>query len=172
MGKTVFLDRDGVINACAGEHDYIRTWREFRILDGAAEGIRMLNQEDYQVIVVTNQRGVARGLMTAAALNDIHTMMCKELQKKGASIDAIFVCMHDDEECDCRKPKIGLFLQAEQGFSIDKHLSWMIGDSFSDMEAGRRYGIRTVLIGGANTVGKQRANLAEAAKMILESERT
>ena len=78
-------------------------------------------------------------------VNDIHSFMCDELEKASAHIDGIYVCPHDDGECDCRKPQIGLFLMAEKDFSIDKTCSWMVGDSESDIKAGKRYGIKTIL---------------------------
>lgn len=170
MGKTVFLDRDGVINACAKAHDYIKTWNEFRFLDGAAEGIRALNQAGYQIVVVTNQRGVARGLMSRDTLDNIHVRMCSALGERGVYINAVFVCPHNEGECSCRKPKTGLFLQAEQMLSIDKETSWMIGDSDSDMVAGARYGVRTILIGSGNTGEYRGKSLQEAAKIIIERE--
>lgn len=145
MRKAVFLDRDGVINRCPPPHDYIKTGRELELLPGVPEAIRALNEAGYLVLVVTNQRGVARGLMTMADVDDIHRRLCEELARFGAHIDRIYVCPHDNGQCACRKPDIGLFLQAEQDYEIDKAASWMIGDSDSDREAGRRYGVRTIL---------------------------
>lgn len=145
MRKAVFLDRDGVINRCPPPHEYVKTRQELVLLPGAAEAIRALNELGYLVLVVTNQRGVARGLMTMSDVDDIHRYMCDELGQSGAHIDKIYVCPHDDGQCTCRKPNIGLFLQAEQDYEIDKAASWMIGDSASDIEAGQRYGVRTIL---------------------------
>lgn len=170
MSKTVFLDRDGVINACAREHDYIKNWEEFRFLKGAAEGIRALNEAGYQIVVVTNQRGVARGIMTAETVDEIHKRMRRELQRRGARIDAVFVCPHNDGECDCRKPKPGLFLRAEKVLSIDKAASWMVGDSESDVVAGARYGVRTILLGSGGTADRFGNNLIDVSKIIIESE--
>jgi histidinol-phosphate phosphatase family domain/HAD-superfamily hydrolase, subfamily IIIA len=170
LGKTVFLDRDGVINACAKEHDYIKTWGEFRFLNGTIAAIRMLNEAGYQVIVVTNQRGVAQGLMTEQDVDYIHECMCRELAKQGGHIDAIYVCPHEKGKCTCRKPQTGLFLQAERRFRIDKSFSWMIGDSESDMEAGKRYGVKTIFLGEGNPVECSCNSLKDAARIILESE--
>lgn len=169
MGKTVFLDRDGVINACARAHDYVKVWNEFHFLNGAAEGIRALHEAGYQIVVVTNQRGVARGLISAETLDDMHMRMCSALKRSGAHVDAVFVCPHNEGECNCRKPEIGLFLQAEQVLSVDKEASWMIGDSDSDMAAGTRYGVKTMLIGAGDTGEYRAKNLKEAAKIIIES---
>ena len=104
----------------------------------------MLNLAGYLVLIITNQRGIARGLMSAADLQGIHEKMCEELQLRGAHIDGIYVCPHDIGQCHCRKPDIGLFLQAERDFQIDKAGSWMVGDSDSDVQAGKNYGIKTI----------------------------
>lgn len=147
-----------MINRQAAEHDYIKCWNEFFFLPDVPEAIVRLNRAGYLVFVVTNQRGVARGLMSAADLQSIHEKMCAELQSCGAHIDGIYVCPHDIGQCHCRKPDIGLFLQAERDFQIDKAGSWMVGDSDSDVEAGKRYGVKTI----------QTTKLLNAVERILE----
>jgi histidinol-phosphate phosphatase family protein len=134
-----------LINRKAPPHDYIRRIGDFHFLPGAQDAIRRLNEARFLVFVVTNQRGVARGMMTLADVESIHRHMCDRLLECGAHVDEIFVCPHNEGECNCRKPGIGLFLQAEQRFDIDKTRSWMIGDSLSDEQAGQRYGIRTIV---------------------------
>lgn len=121
----------------------------------------MLNLAGYLVLIITNQRGIARGLMSAADLQGIHEKMCEELQLRGAHIDGIYVCPHDIGQCHCRKPDIGLFLQAERDFPIDKAGSWMVGDSDSDVDAGNNYGVKTI----------QTTKLLEAVERILEEAR-
>lgn len=108
------------------------------------QAVKRLNDAGYLVLIVTNQRGVARGMMSADDVEEVHQHMCAVLKKSGAHIDGIYVCPHEEGTCTCRKPNIGLFLQAERDYGIDKALSWMIGDSDSDAEAGRRYGVRTI----------------------------
>lgn len=144
--KVAFLDRDGVINETAKAHDYIRSWCMFKLKEGAAEGIKILNQQGYKVVVVTNQRGIARKLMSIADLEDIHNNMRRVLSAKGAVIDAIFYCPHDYGECTCRKPDIGMFLQTEMVLCVDKKKSFIIGDSLSDLQAGENYGIDSYLL--------------------------
>lgn len=143
----VFLDRDGVINVCAPPHDYIKRWSEFQFLPQVDTAIAKLNKKRIYVFVVTNQRGVARGLMTVEDVDDIHRHMRHSLMEKQAVIDDIFVCPHESGTCHCRKPDIGLFLQAEQQYDIDKTHSFMIGDSVGDIQAGKKYGITTISIG-------------------------
>ncbi len=165
--KIIFLDRDGVINKKAPEHDYIKTWNEFKFLTGVDKAINIFNNAGYKVIVVTNQRGVARKLMSMSDLNNIHINMCNELINKNAKIDDIFVCAHDKGECNCRKPQIGLFLKAEKKYQLNKNESFMIGDSKTDIEAGKSYGIKTVAINKVDLDADYRFdNLYQAAKFI------
>jgi D-glycero-D-manno-heptose 1,7-bisphosphate phosphatase len=141
----VFLDRDGVINRNI-EGGYVTRWEEFEFLPGVLEGIRYLNELDIPVIVITNQSAVHRGLITEEGLEEIHRLMKAELAKRGAHIDDIFCCPHHpDEHCACRKPQPGLLLEAAAKYSIDFAASWLIGDSESDLEAGRVVGCQTCL---------------------------
>ena len=153
------MDRDGLINVQAAPHHYITRWEDFRFLPGVPEAIRALNEAGYLVLVVTNQRGVARGMMTMETVEMIHRRMCQTLEQVGAHIDGVYVCPHEIGQCTCRKPEIGLFLQAEKDWPIDRACSWMVGDSDPDAEAGRRYGVRMILT----------SSLPEAAAQILAS---
>lgn len=144
--KIVFLDRDGVINQGASPHEYIKRQEDFHLLPGVSRAIQLLNSHHFLVVVITNQRGIARKLMTNLDLEKIHTFMQEQLKKMGAHIDAIYTCPHEKGTCHCRKPEIGLFLQAEKRYKPDKNHSYMIGDSQSDIIAGKRYGVHTVAI--------------------------
>jgi len=147
MRRAVFLDRDGVINVKAPEGHYITRWEEFQFLPDAAGAIAILNQAGFSVIVVSNQRGVGKGLMTVDALEVIHSRMLAELAASGARIDAICYCPHDlGTHCACRKPGPGMLLRAATDHAIDLPNSWMVGDSDSDILAGKRAGCRTVRI--------------------------
>ncbi len=149
LPKTVFLDRDGVINEKMPEGRYVASVDEFRLLPGVADAIRELNQAAIRVVVVSNQRGISLGLYTPGDLDAIHLELQRLLQKKGAHIDAFYSCPHDKGECDCRKPQVGLFEQARARFpEIVAEESLIIGDSLSDIEFGRRVGMQTVLIEG------------------------
>jgi len=148
MNKAVFLDRDGVINRKAPtEDDYITRWDEIEILPGVGQAIAWLNRLDFKVIVVTNQRGVAKGLITIAQLESIHKQMCQHLARVGASIHGIYYCPHElDPPCTCRKPKPGMLLEAARAHNINLAVSWMIGDSEKDVEAGKTVGCRTARV--------------------------
>jgi histidinol-phosphate phosphatase family protein len=149
LNRAIFFDRDGVINKKAKEHDYIKNWGEFEFLPNVAEIIKKLNK-NFLVIIVSNQRGIGRGLMTVNDLNDIHEKMKEELSKKGAKIDGIYFCPHTDEEnCACRKPMPGMLLRAAKDFNINLSQSYMVGDSSSDVQAGKNAGCKTILIGNS-----------------------
>lgn len=142
---TIFLDRDGVLNR-KRDDDYVKHWGEFEFLPNVKEALQILTAKNYRLIVVTNQRGIARGWMTEAAVQDIHARMLAEIAP--AQIAAIYYCPHDKDQCDCRKPKPGLFLQAQQAFpDLDFAQAVLIGDSLSDMEVGVKLSCRNILIG-------------------------
>jgi D-glycero-D-manno-heptose 1,7-bisphosphate phosphatase len=145
--STVFLDRDGVLNRKMPEGHYVVSWSDFHVLAGVPEAIARLNQAGLRVVVVSNQRGIALGLYTAADVEAIHTAFQRLLISQHAHIDAFFFCPHGLGQCNCRKPLSGLFEQAVARFpSITAATSVMIGDSIVDMEFGRRLGITTILI--------------------------
>lgn len=147
--KTVFLDRDGVINRKMPEGQYVTGWEHFDLLPGVAEGIAALNRKGLRVLVVTNQRGIALGLYSAADVEDIHKQLQLTLAESGAHIDGFYFCPHDKRQCDCRKPGPGLFNQAKADFpEITPETSVIIGDSLSDIEFGMNLGLRTVFIAG------------------------
>jgi D-glycero-D-manno-heptose 1,7-bisphosphate phosphatase len=150
---TVFLDRDGVINRRL-PGDYVKTWAEFEFLPRAKEALALLTAANLRLIVITNQRGIARGLMTEADLHSIHARMLAELREAGAHVAAVYHCPHDRDACECRKPKTGLLLEAQRDFpEIDFSRAVVIGDAPSDIEAGRRAGCRTVIVGEAGEDG-------------------
>ena len=153
--KAIFLDRDGTINKYMG---FVRNPEEFELIDGVAETIKKINDSGYLVIVITNQPVIARGEVTVEELETIHNKMETELGEKGAYVDAIYYCPHHPHkgyegeikelkiDCDCRKPKPGLILQAAKKYNINLKKSWMIGDSEIDILAGKNAGCKTALI--------------------------
>ena len=149
MKRVVFLDRDGVINRKAVAGDYVTRWQDFHFLPGATEAISLLVRAGWSVMVITNQRCVAKGLLTAPELETIHRKMLDALGKSGAQVEAVYYCPHEKQPpCTCRKPLPGMLLTAAQEHQIDLASSWMIGDSEKDVEAGKRAGCHTVLITG------------------------
>jgi D-glycero-D-manno-heptose 1,7-bisphosphate phosphatase len=174
----VFLDRDGVLNRKMPEGEYVRAWSQFEWLPGAEEAVGRLNNAGMTTIVVSNQRGIALGLYTEADLETIHFKMLGDLERRGAWLDAIYYCPHEVGACNCRKPDIGLFEQAFEKFpEANSGNSVLIGDSLSDIQAGRRLGMRTVFIQGDANVQKAGNNdgrgLADAvAHSLLEAVET
>lgn len=147
--ETVFLDRDGVMNQKLPEGEYVSSWDRFVLLPGVEEAIVALKQAGKRVIVVTNQRGVALGRYTAADVDAIHARLQALLTERGAQVDAFYFCPHDKKLCQCRKPRPGMFEQAQAQFpQIAAGSSVMVGDSLSDIEFGRGVGMPTIFIQG------------------------
>jgi D-glycero-D-manno-heptose 1,7-bisphosphate phosphatase len=145
--KVIFIDRDGVINKKMPEGDYVKTWSEFEFLPGAIEALKMLYEAGYSIFVITNQRGIARGIMRKEDLDDIHNRMVIELEKYGIKLAGIYYCPHNDEDnCDCRKPKPGLLFRAAKEHNFDLKDAIFIGDSLKDIQAGINACCRTILV--------------------------
>ncbi len=144
-----FLDRDGTINVKAAEGDYVESPDQLVLIPGAAAAIRHLNDAGLKTIVITNQRGIALGRMSGDDLAAVHARLEELLAAEaGARLDAIFHCPHGLDSCDCRKPEVGLFLQAKERWpEIDFARSAMVGDSEKDVLAGERLGMTTVHLG-------------------------
>jgi D-glycero-D-manno-heptose 1,7-bisphosphate phosphatase len=149
MPGFVLLDRDGVINRriIGG---YVTCWEKFVFLPGVLEGLRLLNEKNYQVIVVSNQAGVGKGLMTAADLEEITRKFIEEVKAQGGRILSVYYCTHRAEDgCQCRKPKPGLLLsaQAEHHFAFEH--TFFIGDTESDLLAAQAVGCPAIMVSDA-----------------------
>lgn len=144
----VFLDRDGVINRKMPPNQYVSKIAEFEILPRVIEALKILTDLGFPLIVVTNQRGINRGLMSEEDLIRVHEHMADVFRKNGISLAGVYFCPHDEHErCPCRKPEPGMILRAARDLLPDLTASYMVGDSATDIEAGRRAGLRTVSIG-------------------------
>lgn len=157
--KAVFLDRDGTLNKYVG---FLRDINDFELLDGVTDAIKAINNSGHLAIVITNQPVIARGEVTVSQLEEIHNKMETLLGLEGAYIDAIYYCPHHPHkgyegevpelkfDCDCRKPKPGMLMQAAKDFNIDLCNSWMVGDSENDILCGLNAGCKTALIGSGD----------------------
>lgn len=145
--RTVFLDRDGVLNQKMPEGHYVTSWKEFRPLPGVVDAVGRLNRAGLRVLVVSNQRGIALGLYSSDDVRGIHSTFQGLLETHGSRVDRFYFCPHEKLQCNCRKPLRGLFDQAIADFpDITPETSVMIGDSASDIEFGRRLGMSTMFI--------------------------
>lgn len=154
--KAIFLDRDGTINKYVG---FLTDINQFELIDGVSEAIKKINHSEYLCIVITNQPVIARGEVSVGELDEIHNKMQTLLGKDGAYIDGLYYCPHHPDKgfagerieykinCECRKPKPGLILQAAKDFNIDLSQSWMIGDGKNDVLCGKNASCKTALIG-------------------------
>jgi len=183
MNAAVFLDRDGTINE---EMGYINHLDRFVLLPGVAEAIRRINENGLMAVVVTNQSGAARGYFPLGLIDQIHQKMRHLLKAEGAFLDGVYTCAHAPPEagqceaCDCRKPRIGLMLQAAHELRIDLQRSYVVGDRLKDIEMARNAGAQAILVLTGYGMGEQEvvvaskvqpdfvaADLAEAVDWIL-----
>ena len=162
--KTIFLDRDGVINK---EINYLHKIEDFEFIDGVFETCRYLISLDYQIIVITNQSGISRGFYTEKDFQIITEWMIAEFQKNDIIILDIFHCPHlPNSNCNCRKPKPGMLLDAKYKHNIDMQNSWLIGDKEIDIIAANSSGItNTILVKSGHKINEVDSN----AKYFLDS---
>jgi D-glycero-D-manno-heptose 1,7-bisphosphate phosphatase len=182
----VFFDRDGTLIEDPG---YLNHPDQVKLLGGAAEVLKELKLLDYRAVVVTNQSGVARGIVSEEMLGRIHERLGELLAQKGAALDGIYYCPYHPEgvipkyrqDSDWRKPAPGMLLAAAEEMEIDLTRSWVIGDSLRDVEAGRRAGCRTILLQSASASQEETGtdgpdyvavNIREAANMIKKFHRS
>jgi D-glycero-D-manno-heptose 1,7-bisphosphate phosphatase len=175
--KLVILDRDGVINQDSDQ--FIKNTTEWKAIPGSLEAIAKLNHAGYRVVVASNQSGIGRGLLDMGALNAINDKMYRALAQVGGRIDALFYCPHAaDSNCDCRKPKPGMFIDIAQRFNVDLAGVPSVGDSLRDLQAAATAGAQPILVltgkgsrtrtaGGLPDGTPVYADLAEAVRHIV-----
>ena len=184
MRKTVFIDRDGVVNRDPGgwtKSNYVTKWEEFFFIDGSIEALKKLKKAGYRICLVSNQGGVSKGCFTQGDLDKITKKMLAEIEKGGGKIDEVYYCPHHDKDnCNCRKPKTGLIEQAMEKEDVDFKDAFMIGDSLRDIEPGKELGIKTIFVLSGRTPLSEakdwyiqpdyiKKDLLEAAEYILEA---
>jgi D-glycero-D-manno-heptose 1,7-bisphosphate phosphatase len=157
---TLFLDRDGVINVKLDER-YVQNPSEFEFMPGAEKAISLLSTIFQRILILTNQQGIGKGIMTENELDSLHNYMVNELMKSEGRIDRIYFCPHlASEGCGCRKPNLGMIHQAKLDFpEINLENSYLVGDSLSDIEAGERMNLQTVRVDNEYTLVKWTAEL-------------
>lgn len=158
----IILDRDGVINYDSEE--YIKSPDEWVAIPGSLEAIAQLNRIGYRVIVATNQSGLSRGLFDLEMLTEIHNKLHQELAAVGGYVEEIFFCPHHpDDNCNCRKPKPGMLQDISKKYDIDLQKTFFIGDTYSDVAAGRAAGCNPILV----LTSKGKKSLAEYPELKL-----
>ncbi len=170
--RWVFLDRDGTLNVKPLAGEYVERSDGLELMPGAAEAVRAFNRAGMWTGVVTNQRGVALGLMSRDDLEAIHERLRHLLAAEGAFLDAIYACPHQIGACDCRKPAPGMLLQAQREHpGLDFTRAAIVGDSLNDVEAGRRVGVRTVMISADGPDGPTSVHADHLVRNILAAAR-
>ncbi len=164
--KAVFLDRDGTL---IEEANYLARPEQLKLLPFAAEAVRLLNENGFLVILITNQSGIGRKYFSEKDLREIHEKLISDLALEDAKLDAIYFCPHNpDDDCDCRKPKTGMIRQTTRDFSIDLKNSWTIGDKALDVETGFNAGTKTALVSTGYGIA-EREKLNEKPDLIVEN---
>lgn len=149
--KAIFLDRDGTINV---EKDYLYKIEDFEFIDGVVESLKIFSELGYKIIVLTNQSGIARGYYKEEDVERLHDYLKDYLKEKNIIIDEFYYCPHHKDkgigkykiDCNCRKPKTGMFDLVIKDYDIDKSLSYMVGDKISDVKAGLNAGVKSILV--------------------------
>jgi len=145
MFPAIFLDRDGVI--IENRSDYVRDWSQVNIFPDAIRALSNPKLINHKIVIVTNQSAVGRGIISLRTAQEINDRLVHLIREQGSKVDDVFLCPHGpDDGCDCRKPKPGLLLTAAKELSLDLKCSWMIGDAWSDVQAGQSAGVRGTII--------------------------
>ncbi len=145
MFPAIFLDRDGVL--IENRQDYVREWSDVKVFPEAIVTLTRSALKNYKVVIVTNQSAVGRGLISLDTANEINHRLINLIRESGGQVDGIFMCPHSpDDDCACRKPKPGLLLQAAKELSLNLQHSWMIGDAWSDVQAGQTAGVKQSIL--------------------------
>jgi len=155
--KTIFLDRDGVINK---DTNYLSKIEEFVFINDIFKTCQYFLSINYEIIVVTNQSGIARGYYSEKDFQNITQWMLSQFEINGVKILDVLHCPHSpNSNCNCRKPKPGMFIKAENKYDIDMEKSWMIGDSERDIEAANSAGIKkTILVRSGHNINESKSN--------------
>ncbi len=154
VAKAVFLDRDGVLNE--NKNGYIYKWEDITIKPHVVPALKAFKKAGYKLIIITNQSGIARGFYTEKQMHQLHKKMLRYFSENKITIDAVYYCPHGpNDTCQCRKPNIGMLVQAAQEQNLNLSKSWFIGDSDTDVTAGRMANVKTIYIGSKKMYTKE-----------------
>ena len=145
MFPAIFLDRDGVL--IENRANYVRDWSQVKIFPKSVKALANSNLENYKIVIVTNQSAVGRGIISLETAMNINNRLIELIHGQNGKLDGAYLCPHDPKDgCDCRKPKPGMLFQAAEKLSLDLKRSWMIGDAWSDVQAGQSAGVHGTII--------------------------
>ena len=140
MFPAIILDRDGVI--IENRDNYVRNWADVEVYPQALRALADAKCSDYKIVIITNQAGVGKGIIPLKTATEINERLVQAIEEAGGRVDGLYMCPHTpQDECECRKPRPGMILQAERELALDLSHSWMIGDALSDLQAGRAAGV-------------------------------
>jgi len=146
MNKIIFLDRDGVVNVDL-MWNYVTRWEDFKFEDQAIDALKLLTDQHYSIVLISNQAGVGDHFFTQSEFESVHSAMLKTLKSEGVSILKSYFCLHGKKAgCNCRKPKTGLLEMASKDLTFEPENTYFIGDKVSDIEAGQSFGLKTILV--------------------------
>ena len=167
--KTIFLDRDGVINHEVG---YLHKIEDFRFINGVFEACLYFQSLGYEIVVVTNQSGINRGYYNESDFQKVNSWMLDQFKHKGINILDVFFCPHSPNDCcDCRKPKPGMLFKAKEKHKIDMNRSWIIGDKEADVKAANAAGInQTILVKSGHDIDAKNSNATHILNSIKEAQ--
>lgn len=166
--RTLFIDRDGIVNKKAPPHEYITSWNEFSFIPEIFDILRYYKDSGFEFIIVTNQQCIGKGILSRNGLEKIHKLMLEEFKSHKIHIKNIYYCPHlASDNCNCRKPKTGMLENAVEDFpGINIDNSYIIGDSESDIIAGQDFGLKTIYIGNENV--KANYNYSNLKEMLFD----
>lgn len=145
MFPAIFLDRDGVL--IENRANYVRDWSQVKIFPESIKALANSNLEKYKIVIVTNQSAVGRGIISLKTAKNINECLVKIIQTQNGKLDGAYLCPHDPNDgCNCRKPNPGMLLQAAKELSLDLKRSWMIGDAWTDIQAGQAADVQRTII--------------------------
>lgn len=163
MFPAIILDRDGVI--IENRDDYVCSWADVEVYPQALRALAEANRSAFKIVIVTNQAGVGKGIIPLETATEINQRLVQAIENAGGRVDGLYMCPHTpQDDCECRKPRPGMILQAERELSLDLSRSWMIGDALSDLQAGRAAGVGQLILVKTGR-GTRQAYLAESANL-------
>lgn len=163
MFPAIFMDRDGVI--IENRENYVRNWADVEVYPQAFHALMSASHSAYKIVIITNQAGVGKGIIPLETATEINQRLVEAIEKAGGRVDGLYMCPHTpQDQCECRKPRPGMILQAARDLSLDLSRSWMIGDALSDLQAGKAAGVEHIAMVRTGR-GTQQAQLPESANL-------